>query len=161
MNGAHLHLILSHLPVLGVGFGTGLLAVGFLRRNRMLQQSGLVVLVLAGLAAVGTYLTGEAAEETLERRLTDGGPFIERHEELAVVGLVMAVTAALTAAGTLAIGRKRAALSRTLVALNLAMAVTTSLMFVWVANLGGQIGHPEARNSAVPVEAVESEQDER
>ena len=49
MNGAHLHLILTHVPVLGVAFGTVLLGFGLLRNNRVIQQTGLAVLVFAGL----------------------------------------------------------------------------------------------------------------
>src|ERR1041384_6680410 len=62
MNGAHLHLIVTHLPVLGTGFGTLLLGLGLIRRSRVIQQLALSVLVLAGVTAGAAYLTGEGAE---------------------------------------------------------------------------------------------------
>ena len=146
MNGAHLHLIVTHLPVLGVGFGTLLLALGSWRKNRVLQQTALSVLVLAGLAAGAAYLTGEGAEEAIERTMTGIDPYLERHEEAGLFGLVAAGIAGAMALVTLMSGRKGRALSKTLVVLELAFALVASGTLAWVANLGGQIGHPEIRS---------------
>ena len=65
MSNAHWHLILNHLPVLGVPFGAVLLGLGLLRGTMALQRAGLAVLVLAGLAAGVAYLTGEPAEHAV------------------------------------------------------------------------------------------------
>ena len=146
MNGAHLHLIVTHLPVLGVAFGTFLLGFGLFRRSRLVQQVALSVLVLAGLSAGAAYLTGEGAEEAIEGTLGAGKPFLERHEEAGVFGLVAAGIAGAIALIVLASGRKGRPLSRGLVALNLVVALVASGTLAWVANLGGQIGHPEIRS---------------
>ena len=59
MNGAHLHLLIDHIPVLGVPFGVGLLAASLWRMNRTLQLAGLVVLVLSGVChGAATTLAG-------------------------------------------------------------------------------------------------------
>ena len=146
MNGAHLHLIVTHLPVLGVGFGTLLLALGLFRKNRVMQQTALGVLVLAGLAAGAAYLTGEGAEEVIENRLGAGKAFLELHEEAGLFGLAAAGLAGLLALIVLATGRKGRQLSRGLAVLNLVFALVASGTLAWVANLGGQIGHPEIRS---------------
>ena len=146
MNGAHLHLIVTHLPVLGVGFGALLLAFGLIRKNRVVQQTALGVLVLAGLAAGAAYLTGEGAEEVMENQLGAGKAFLELHEEAGLFGLAAAGLAGLLALIVLARGRNARPLSRGLVALNLVFALLASGTLAWVANLGGQIGHPEIRN---------------
>ena len=148
MNGAHLHLIVTHLPVLGVAFGALLLGAGMLYKNRTTQQVALSVLVLAGFAAGAAYLTGEGAEEAIERTLGAGKPFLERHEETAVFGLVAAGIAGALALMVLASGRKGRPLSRGLLALNLVCALVATGTLAWVANLGGQIGHPEIRSGA-------------
>ena len=90
MNGAHLHLIVTHLPVLGVAFGALLLGFGLLRKHRVVQQVALGVLALAGIAAGVAYLTGEGAEEAIEGTLGSGKAFLERHEAAGVFGLVAA-----------------------------------------------------------------------
>ncbi|HSE66784.1 MAG TPA: hypothetical protein VLB12_07345 [Gemmatimonadales bacterium] len=146
MNGAHLHLIVTHLPVLGVAFGTVLLGFGLFRRSRTVQQVGLSVLVLAGLSAGAAYLSGEGAEEAMERTLGAGKPFLERHEEAGVFGLVAAGIAGALALVTLASGWRNRPLSRAMVTLNVLIALVASGTLAWVANLGGQIGHPEIRS---------------
>jgi hypothetical protein len=159
MNGAHLHLIVTHLPVLGFGFGALLLAFGLIRKNRVVQQTALGVLVLAGLAAGAAYWTGEGAEEAIESQLGAGKPFIELHEEAGLIGLGLAGLAGSMALIVLATGRKGRELSRGLAALNLVFALIAGGTLAWVANLGGQIAHPEIRNGqrASPGELEEAE----
>jgi len=148
MNGLHLHLVLSHLPVLGVLFGTLLLLAGLVRRSRAVEQTALTALVLSGIVAGVTYLTGEGAEEGIEHRVSGADLFIERHEEAAILALVIVGIAALVALVTLIHGRRGRPLSRLLLALSLMGAIGATGAFTWVANLGGQVGHPEIRPNA-------------
>lgn len=160
MNGAHLHLIVTHLPVLGVACGTVLLGFGLFRRSRMVQQIGLSVLVLAGLSAGVAYLSGEGAEEAIEGTLGAGKSFLELHEQAGVLGLVAAGIAGVMALILLASGRKDRPLSRVLVALNFVVALVASGTLAWVANLGGQIAHPEIRSGQSAATDVEGERGE-
>jgi hypothetical protein len=147
MSNAHWHLILNHLPVLGVPFGAVLLGLGLLRGTMALQRAGLVVLVLAGLAAGVAYLTGEPAEHALETLGAAGSrpeSLIEAHEEAAL--------AATIAAGVLALGAAAAlwrlvhgTVARGWIAGLLTLALVASLALGWVATLGGRISHPEIR----------------
>ena len=150
MNVAHVHLMLTHVPVLGVVFGTALLAAGIARKNRVLEQAALTVLVLAGLAAGVAYWTGGSAEDAIERQLAGGQTFIERHEEAGLVGLVTAAITAAIALITLVIGRHGRPFSHRLVGTTLLVALVASGALAWVANLGGQISHPEARSGQTP-----------
>ena len=61
MNLAHVHLLLNHLPPLGVLFGFLLLAAAVARKSGELVRASLVTFVLAALLAVPTYYTGEPA----------------------------------------------------------------------------------------------------
>jgi hypothetical protein len=66
---AHLHLLLNHIPVLGTMiFAPLVLAWGLLRRSRDATLTGLLLAILLALTAVPIYLTGEPAEEQLERQ---------------------------------------------------------------------------------------------
>src|SRR5690349_354101 len=112
MNGAHLHLIVTHLPVLGVAFGALLLGFGLLRKNRVVQQAALGVLALAGIAAGVAYLTGEGAEEAIEGTLGTGKSFLDRHETAAGFGLVAAGIAGAMALIVLVGGRSERPLRR-------------------------------------------------
>ena len=145
MNGAHVHLIVTHLPVLGVAFGTFLLGFGLLRKNRVIQQVALGVLVLAGLTAGVAYLTGEGAEEAIEGTVGAGQSLLDRHEDAALVGLVATGMAGALALVVLASGLKGRPLAKGLTVFNLVVGLAASGTLVWVANLGGQLGHPEIR----------------
>ena len=50
MSAAHWHLVLNHLPLLGILFGALLLAYGLWRDQTEVQQASLGLLAVAGLA---------------------------------------------------------------------------------------------------------------
>lgn len=144
---AHWHLIVNHLPVLGVPFGAGLLGIGLLFGRTTLQRAGLAVLVLAGLAAGAAYLTGEPAEHALETQSAAGSrpeSLIEAHEEAALAAAI--ATGLLAVVAGVALWRlRRGALGRGWSAGALIMAMVTAVALAWVATLGGRISHPEIR----------------
>jgi len=143
INPAHIHLALNHVPVLGVLFGTILLAMGLWRRNDTIRRTSLVVLLLTGAAAGAVYLTGEPAEELIENAAGVSEKRIERHEDAAAVATS---GAALLGGGALVLLRRarRTGLmsSRLLVAI-FGLALLTTVLMAWTANLGGQIRHSE------------------
>jgi uncharacterized membrane protein len=150
MNFAHWHLLLNHLPVLGTAFGTLVLLTALLKRNDELKRLSLWIFVLAALAAVSAYLTGEPTEGVIERLPNVAGNLIERHEDWALISLVATgLTGALALVGWFAY-RKAERLPQWLSAGALALALVTSGLMAWTANLGGQIRHPEivAANAA-------------
>ena len=150
MSSAHWHLILNHLPVLGVPFGAALLGFGLLWGQTVLQRAGLIVLLLAGLAAGAAYLTGEPAEHALETQRAFGSrpeSLIEAHEDAAVAATVAGGVLALVAGVALwRVRRGRVGGLWTKGALALSLA--TALTLAWVATLGGRISHPEIRPAA-------------
>jgi len=150
MSTAHWHLVLNHLPVLGVPFGAMLLSAGLFRGSTVLQRAGLFVLVLAGLAAGTAYLTGEPAEHALERLGPAGSrpeSLIEAHEEAALIATVTAGLLAM-AAGAALWRLLRGTVGRRWMAGVLTLALVASLALGWVATLGGRISHPEIRPGA-------------
>ncbi len=66
MNQAHFHLILNHLPILGILFGLIILTGGFLTKNAAVKRTALGMFVLSAIFAIPAYLTGEGAEEVVE-----------------------------------------------------------------------------------------------
>lgn len=143
MNGAHLHLMINHLPVLGVGFGLLLLLAARWRRSAELTNAALVVFVLAAAAAGTAYLTGEPAEGAVEDLAAVTEASIEQHEEAATVALVLT---GLLGAGALfgLIGFRRQPLPPGwFTGAALVGALVAGGSMAYTANLGGQIRHPE------------------
>lgn len=159
MNAAHWHLLVNHLPILGVPFGLGLLVASAIRLNVTLQRAAFVVFVLAAAGGGVAYLSGEPAEERLERAGIDVETLVEDHEEAAEAGLVSLAALAVLATGGLWRAR-RAPLGRVLV-LSLAVgAAGVGATLGWVANLGGRIRHSEIRSVSLPGSPGEDGEDD-
>jgi len=155
MSAAHWHLMLNHIPLLGLFFGTVLLAYGVGRGSEDVQKASLGLLAVAGLSALAVYLTGEPAEEVVEGLAGVSHDAIEAHEEFGLYALVGGLVTALTALGTLGYALFRRRLVRWTVALTLVLAVVSTGLLGYTANLGGKISHPELRGAASSVVDVD------
>ena len=144
MNWAHLHLMLNHLPILGTVFGLALLGWAMLRQNEAMQRAALATFVLTALAAIPAFLTGEPAEEIVERMTGTAKQAIEAHEETAVIALIAVEALGAMAMAALVLFRKRA-LARPLAGAALVFALATAGWMAQTANLGSRIRHAELR----------------
>lgn len=155
MNGAHLHLLVNHLPVLGPIFGVLLTAYAWWRGGEELRRVALAFAAFAGLLALPAYYTGEPAEDVAEKLPGVTKEAIHDHEELAEGGTVAGVISGALALGVLALGVRRGATPRWGLA---AVTVTGLVAAGWIgaaANLGGKIRHPEIESAGPGVDAEE------
>lgn len=148
MNWAHIHLILNHIPVLGTLFGMALLGWGIVRRNESVQRAALTTFVIIALVAIGVYLTGEPAEETVEHLVDTASQAIETHEAAALLALVGIELLGATALAAL-LWRRPVSFS-VLTRSSLVLALVTAGLMAWTANLGGRIRHLELRQATTP-----------
>ncbi|MEQ1851158.1 MAG: hypothetical protein ABMA01_06150 [Chthoniobacteraceae bacterium] len=145
MNGAHLHLALNHLPVIGLLFGLGVLFVGRLIRSDVTMRVALWLLVASGLFAIPAYMTGEPAEDIVERLSGISETLVERHEDAASISLAAALVSGVMAGAALFLARGARAVGRVpFIIVSLAAIVAAGSM-AWTAKLGGEIHHPEIR----------------
>lgn len=163
MNAPQVHLMMNHVPVIGVLFAVLALAIGLLWRSAAVLRLALAVLVLVALAAIPVFLSGEPAEETLEDLAGVSHASIESHGDAAkpvMIGLELLGLVALVA---LLRYRARVVAPR-LAALLLVAVIALGGALAWTAHLGGKIRHPELRGGAVSAAeagAVEAEAEER
>jgi uncharacterized membrane protein len=148
MNGAYLHLILNHLPVLGTLFGLLLLAYGLVRQKPDFLKASLGVFVLVALAAGAVYLSGEQAEEVVEHMAGISDALIEPHEDAGWIALIGAGVLGVLSLGGLIWFRKRE-IPRTFSLAALVLALVVSGWMGYTANLGGKINHPEIRTGQI------------
>ena len=147
MNGAHLHLVLNHLPVVGIGFGLALLIFALVKKSPELQKVSLGVLVITALLTLPAYFTGEPAEELVEDVAGISEAIVERHEDAAKVALIASGILGAVALGGLILFRRAGRLPTGFIILVLALALGAEGTMAWTANLGGQIRHPEIRHA--------------
>ena len=155
----HLHLILNHVPVIGMLFVLLLLSVAMWRRDSGGAKLGLGVLV--GLAVVTgiVFLTGEPAEKAVEDLVGVSERAIHSHEEAAELALIATSLAGFMALATLTAFWRRA-LPRLAMGSALALVLVVSAMLGWAANLGGQIRHTELAGTASSATRAAGEEDD-
>jgi hypothetical protein len=67
MNLAHIHLLLNHFPTIGNVIGLGLLLFGIFGKSNELKEASLVVFFGIALLTIPTYITGNAAQDSVCR----------------------------------------------------------------------------------------------
>lgn len=148
MNGAQLHLMLNHLPVMGALFSLLLLSWAIIRRSPELLKTALVAVLLAGLSSIPAYMTGEPAEHVIEGMPGVDEAFIDEHESMGKFALTSGIVMAVAAAIALGIGFLN---PNRLILGALVVWLLNALVFGvmgYTAHLGGMIRHPEIRGSA-------------
>lgn len=155
----HLHLLLNHVPVIGLILATLLLAYAFFKRSQELQKVSLGAFVLLALVTIPVFLTGEPAEEMVQNLPGVSGQVIESHESAALIALIAIEVVGVVALGLALLSRGLGKPPKWAAAVMLALAIPTSGLMGWAANLGGQVRHSEIRagSSAPKPEATGSD----
>jgi uncharacterized membrane protein len=148
MNGAHLHLVLNHIPVILAPTGLVILALKLLRRNLAFVKVGLGVIVAAALFTVPTYFSGEAASDVVGNLPGVHADDIDHHAAMATQALVVIAIAGVLALVALVLGARGKPTYSWLIAAALILSVAASVWLGVTANLGGLIRHPEIRSGA-------------
>jgi len=149
MNLAHIHLLLNHFPTIGFGIALGLFLVSLIRNSEELKRTSLVIFFLIAALAIPTYLSGNAALETLcsgpEGACPQGVSVatVRAHEDAALPGfLLMELTGFLAWLGLWQY-RLISRTPRWNVWAVLVLSILSFALMARAANIGGAIRHPE------------------
>jgi hypothetical protein len=147
-NGAQLHLIVNHLPIIGFVLFVPVIVMACITHRADYKRMALLAATCLGLLVLPAFWTGEPAEDVLERQAGVSETLIEQHEESAELALVAALaTSGLAALGWLVSRRKETWLVPATSGTALAVILTSGLM-AWVGHEGGKIRHPEISDGA-------------
>jgi FtsH-binding integral membrane protein len=149
MNDAHLHLAVNHFPVIGLVIGFLVLLFGLLFNDRKVRMTALGILIFSSLTAFAANLTGELAEDVVEKLPGISEAYIETHEDVAELFLwSMIVTGAL--ALILLILEIIQNKKRMLGYIPLIVSIAVSGYFAKITGTtGGEIRHPEIRQENI------------
>jgi uncharacterized membrane protein len=148
MNAAHLHLIVNHIPVIGMLIAVVFFVVSLFHGKDILVKASLWMLFFVALSAVPAYLTGDPAHEYLEHTPGIRNDLIHEHEDAAEVAFVSAMILGLMALLGLVGYRQRRRLSRLYLFLVLSASLVVLALMAGAANQGGKIRHPEVRSAS-------------
>lgn len=151
MNATHLHLLLNHFPVIGTLIGSGLLLWGIFKKQDNIKSIAAAILALMAIIAIPVYLTGEPAEESVEKLPGVSEAMIELHEDAATIAIwLMGITGIAALAALFFAWQKR----RSATVVFIAAAVLSLISFAAMARAGyygGQIRHTEIRDAATSI----------
>ena len=150
MNAAHLHLIINHIPVIGTFFCFLVLLFGWLGKKPAVQKTALFLFVIVGLIAVPVFVSGNGAEEIVEKFPGVSKQSIEAHQDSATITLIfIEILAVASLLGFALFGRRENLPGGFL----LTVVILTIVAFVLTANtsnLGGKIRHPQEMGGSLP-----------
>ena len=143
MSPAHIHLLITHLPIFGALIGSLVLAYAIIIKSNDTKIAAYGVLVLSTFGAGIAYLTGEAAEEVVEEIPGVVESTIKAHENFALIALIgLIIMGLLSVIGLFAIVNKSTYAPK--IAILVLIAAITSFGLVAITGyLGGKIRHTE------------------
>ncbi len=153
VSGAHLHLLVNHVPILGAAFALLLLAASYVAGGDILRRTALVVLIVSAAAAAASDLSGDLAEEAIEGYPGVTRAVIHEHEDMAENAYRAAVIAAIIAAGVLVKWRRVALPQGATITMLVVSAIVSGLM-AYTGLLGGRVRHTEVRPDATTADAM-------
>lgn len=143
MSPAHIHLLITHLPIFGSLIGSLVLAYAIIIKSNDTKIAAYGVLVLSTFGAGIAYLTGEGAEEVVEEIPGVVESTIKAHENFALIALIgLLILGLLSVIGLIAIVNKSTYAPK--IAIVVLIAAITSFGLVAITGyLGGKIRHTE------------------
>jgi len=149
MNQTHIHLLITHLPIVGTALGAFVLIHGIWKRNKDTLIAAYNVLIVSAIGAGIAYATGEGAEETIEHLKGISKHLIEDHEEFALVSLIaLILTGGVSLIGLFAT-LKNTSQVRRMALIVLAVSLISFGLIARTGYLGGQIRHSEIRTDTI------------
>ncbi len=146
MNQTHIHLLITHLPIFGSMLGGMVLAHGLWTKSNQTIIGAYYVLIISSLGAGIAYVTGEGAEESVEKLQGVAKANIEQHKDFAVFALIALIILGLASILGLFITLRKLQLTRTTAFVILLISIISFGLVARTGYLGGQIRHTELAN---------------
>jgi len=161
MNQAHIHLLITHRPIFGSLFGGLVLAHGLWTKSNQTKIAACNLFIISSIGAGIAYLTGEAAEETVENIQGVIESTIKQHEDFALISLIALIALGVVALIGLFLTLKKSPLTRTVAIITFLLSLVSFGLIARTGYLGGQIRHTEiSSNPTNPAENSERKKDD-
>ncbi len=151
--------MITHLPIFGSILGGFVLIYAIWTKSDQTKIAAYSLLIISAIGAIIAYLTGEAAEETVEEIRGVSEDAIEQHEHFALFALIAICILGLASLASLYLTVKKSTLTRNAALITLALSVISFVLAARTGYLGGQIRHTEIRSSG-PASGQSAEEDD-
>ena len=147
MNPVHLHLMLNHIPLVGVGFVILLFVVAMFLRSDQLINISLLFVILVALWAIPAHQTGELAEEYVKNLPSYSEQLVYDHDIAADIAFIFTEAVGFLALISLISRKYYKKISNKITILTLLGLIVCGILLARAANIGGKIHHPELRGN--------------
>lgn len=164
MNGAHLHLVVNHIPIIFPLIGVIVLILGLISKSEAVKRTAFLIFILGALASILAMTTGEGAEEIVEKINGVTENYIENHEESAeIFALLSYILGGISLFGVWA-SVKQKTYSNIISIITLIFAFVILIFGKQTGTTGGEIRHTEIRSgntvSANEINNAENDEDD-
>lgn len=143
MDPIHIHLLITHLPIIGSILGGLVLAQGIWSQSDQTKIASYNVLIISAIGGVISYVTGEGAEHAAEEIQGIAKNMIDQHEDFAVFALAGMIVVGIASIIGLYLTIKKSSLANTVAIIILVVSVISFGLAARTGYLGGQIRHTE------------------
>jgi uncharacterized membrane protein len=157
MNDAHYHLIVNHLPILGLLIGILVLITGLILNKAEVKLTALGIFIFSSITSIVAFYTGEGAEEVVENLEGISETLIHTHEEYAETFYTLTLILGGLSLLIFILELKKKKFTKYLLILCLLIALIDGVLATYVGTSGGEIRHSEIRNDAkmIPLDKYE------
>ena len=151
MNGAHLHLMVNHLPIVGIIIGGLVMLFGLILKKQQVKLTALAINIFSAITSFFAFFSGEAAEKVIEDMKGTSETLIHIHEAYAELFFILSIVLGVISLFTLYISIKMK--KYTMYAWLVTLGISFILMFIGkqVGTSGGEIRHIEIRSENIKI----------
>ncbi len=164
MTPGYIHLLLNHLPVVGVLAGIPILLIGLLRNKSILTETALWIFLMSAVITVPVYFSGDNSEHEVEEYALVSEHELEEHEDWGKRSLWLGgALGILSLLGLFQINRNPGQANKLIWSI-FVFSLLTMVSHGITSMEGGKIRRPELRNedpkAGVPTEMGEEAHEE-
>ena len=148
MNAAHFHLLVNHLPIVGLWIGISVLFVGLLFKKTDVKLTAYGLFIFSAITSIFAFYSGERAVEVIEEIAGISETLIHTHEEYAELFFILILILGALSLAAFVTELKKLKYAKYIMMLTLLLALTNGVLAKYVATSGGEIRHTEIRNDA-------------
>lgn len=149
MNQTYVHLLITHLPIFGSILGAIVLIYGLWVKSNQTKIAAYILFIISSLGAAIAYLTGEAAEETVENIQGISKTIVEQHEESGLIALIALIVLGVISIISIICQVKKLAVAKSMAFITLVIALISFGLLARTGYMGGEIRYTEI-NSPPP-----------
>jgi uncharacterized membrane protein len=149
MNQAHLHLLITHLPIFGSIIGALVLGYGLWTKSNHTKNAAYFIFIISAIGAGIAYLTGEGAEDAVEHIQGVTENLIEIHEDAALNALISLIVLGGMSVIALIMSRFKTSFTKFTSTIILLLSLISFGLVARTGYLGGKIRHTEISTDAI------------